>query len=387
VRKALTIHERLAALEPHNRDLQNELAGCYGILASLHSLAGPPEKVLEYANKGIPILEASQATNPTNEDVRFGLCTTYLNKAKALGNPATANLGDIKGALELLGKAQPIVERFVADYPTDAEYQRILGVIYNLTGLLAEANGDLKRNLEFNLKAIAVDQRLVDLEPNNTAFKSELAVQEGNAGSSMIKLGDTAGALEKFKQALAIYESMIAADPNDAATRRNAGVGYRNVGVAIGADNHAEALKNFNKALEIFAGLVAKDASNGDFRRQWAYTYLALSRFQVKASDLDNAVDNAQQGIKIDEVLVAVSPTNASARTTLAQLYRQLGDSHAALGAKGNKQQWSAAKDAYQKGLDIYQDMKSKGTLRGADANKPDELAKEIAKCDAALAK
>ena len=31
--------------------------------------------------------------------------------------------------------------------------------------------------------------------------------------------------------------------------------------------------------------------------------------------------------------------------------------------------------------------MKSKGTLNGIDAGKPDELAKEIAKCDAALAK
>jgi hypothetical protein len=46
---------------------------------------------------------------------------------------------------------------------------------------------------------------------------------------------------------------------------------------------------------------------------------------------------------------------------------------------------WQAARDAYQKSLDIYQDMKSKGTLNGADAGKPDELAKDIAKCDAAL--
>jgi hypothetical protein len=39
----------------------------------------------------------------------------------------------------------------------------------------------------------------------------------------------------------------------------------------------------------------------------------------------------------------------------------------------------------YQKSLDIYQDMKSRGTLSGADTSKPDEIAKEIAKCDAAL--
>jgi len=384
-RKALAIRERLVALAPRDRKLQNELAYCYEGLGSLHTLAGPPEKVLEYVNKAIPILEESVAAEPADEEVKYMLCITYLYKARALGNPFTANLGDTKGALEFLNKAQPIGERLAADRPADVQYQATLGGVYNLTALLMQANGKEKDALEFDIKAAAIDQRLVDLEPNNTFSKSELAVQIGNAGSSMIKLGDTAGALEKFKQALAIYESILAADPNDAATRRNAGVGYRNIGVAIGTDNRAEALKNFNKALEIFGGLVAKDASNGDFRRQWAFTYLALSRFQVKSNDLNDAVVSAQQGIKIDEVLVTSSPTNASARNTLALLYRQFGDSHAALGAKGSNQQWRAAKDAYQKALDIYQDMKSKGTLSGADANKPDELAKEIAKCDAAL--
>lgn len=54
-------------------------------------------------------------------------------------------------------------------------------------------------------------------------------------------------------------------------------------------------------------------------------------------------------------------------------------------GASEEGEYWRAAKDAYQKSLDIYKDMKSKGTLSGPDANKPDDLAKEIAKCDAAL--
>jgi hypothetical protein len=110
-----------------------------------------------------------------------------------------------------------------------------------------------------------------------------------------------------------------------------------------------------------------------------------LSRFQVKANDLNAAVESAQRGIKIDEALVASSPTNVSARNTLAQLYRQLGDSDVALAAKGSNQQWGAAKEAYQRALDIYQDLKNKGTLNAADTNKPDELVKEIAKCDAVL--
>jgi hypothetical protein len=89
----------------------------------------------------------------------------------------------------------------------------------------------------------------------------------------------------------------------------------------------------------------------------------------------------------IDEVLVADSPTNASARNTLALLYSQLGSYHVALAEKtGQKEQWRRARDAYQKSFDIYQDMKNKGTLTGADAGKPDEFAREIAECDAALA-
>jgi hypothetical protein len=48
-------------------------------------------------------------------------------------------------------------------------------------------------------------------------------------------------------------------------------------------------------------------------------------------------------------------------------------------------QQGGDAKDAYQKARDIYQEMKSKGTLSGADAPKPTERTKEIAKCDAVL--
>ncbi len=385
--KGLAILERLVALDPRNRELRIELGEGYGGIAGLYGLSGPPEKTLEYCDKAIPILEAALSDAPDNQDLRFTLQNAYLLKAKAFGNPGTPNLGDVKRAQEFLAKAQPITERLVADFPGDTEYQRSLGVLYNLESLLAKNNGEEKQVLDFSLKAMAVDERLVELDPNNTTFRSELAVQTGNAGSSHLRTGDAKGALEKFKQALTIYESMMAADPNDAAVRRNAGVGYRNVATATGTEKPVEAIKNFNKALDIFAGLVAKDSTNADFRRQWAYTYLALSLFQVKANDSYAAVESAQQGIKIDEALVASSPTNATARNTLALLYRQLGDSHAALGAKGNKQQWSDAKDAYQKALDIYQEMRTKGTLTAADANKPDELAKEIVKCDAEIRK
>jgi hypothetical protein len=81
-------------------------------------------------------------------------------------------------------------------------------------------------------------------------------------------------------------------------------------------------------------------------------------------------------------------PSNATARNTLAQVYSQLGASHAAIAAKAggtSPAEWRAARDAYQRSLDIFTDMKSKGTLNGADAGKIDEISREIAKCTKAL--
>jgi len=59
----------------------------------------------------------------------------------------------------------------------------------------------------------------------------------------------------------------------------------------------------------------------------------------------------------------------------------QLGAFHAGAGGKGHRAMESepcrAARDACQKSFDIYQDMKGKGRLNGADASKPDELAND----------
>ena len=72
-------------------------------------------------------------------------------------------------------------------------------------------------------------------------------------------------------------------------------------------------------------------------------------------------------------------------------LYNQLGITHAKWAAKpdlpkaGSNEHWTKAKEAYGKSLAVYQRLKDDGKLSAADAAKPDELAAEIAKCDAAL--
>jgi eukaryotic-like serine/threonine-protein kinase len=388
LRKAIAIRERVFAMEPNNREVRQELAFCYVTIGFLHVLNGPPDKAVENLRKGMPIMEELVAADPTDEDLQYKLWNVYLAQAKALGSPAVPNLGDTEGALAYMNKAQTLGADMVSKHPTNLAYQNMLSSMHGAYGAIQFGAGRKQEALESYRKNVAIAQEIVKRDPSNTFYRRQLAVSLGNLGNTMLDMNEV-GALDSFRQALAIYESLAAADPNDADIRKNSAVGYRNVGVALRTGSRIEALNNFHKALQILAELVVKDPTNADYRRQWATTYLLLSRFQSQANDLNGAVDSANQGIKIDEALVASSSTNVSARNTLAQLDSQLGASHAALatksGAGKQNAQWQAAKDAYQKSLDIYQDMKSKGTLSGADAGKPDELAKEIAKCDVAL--
>lgn len=332
------------------------------------------------------MMESLQAANPADDDLQYKLWNAKMGLAKSLGSPAVPNLGDWNAAMEMMKSCEPLIVRLAEDHPSDLNYKQAVGAQYNAYGQMFAVAGKPQVALDNYRKALQIDQQIVAADPANAFYRRELAIQFGNVGGTLLSLNEKVGALENFKQAVAIYESMIAADPNDSSGLRNAAVGYRNVASALVSSDPAAALNNFQKALEIFARLVTKDPNNADFRRQQAQTYLQISEFEMERNDIDKAIFNATEGIKIGEALTKSSPTNVSARGTLAKLYSQSGAAHAALAARTlKKSDWRAAKEAYQKSFDTYQEMKSKGTLNAADANKTGEIAAQIAKCDEIL--
>jgi serine/threonine protein kinase/tetratricopeptide (TPR) repeat protein len=389
--KALAIRERLSALQPKNKDALRDLAYCYERIGVLYVTNGPPEKAVENLRKAAPRLEALLAADPANEDLQYNLVDNYEGMAKALGNPILPNLGDTQGALDYLAKAQPIIEKLVADHPENLAYQLYLAAHHNAYGwVLGSASGKLAEALEHAQKALAMFRKVAEADPGNTLYRNQLVQQLSATGRIMLNMGDKGSAAEVFKQGLSICESLLLADPRDAYNRKSVALAHRNVAEALGGlGDYAGALDHFQKAQQMFGELVKEDPANADSQSKWAYVCLALSQVQAQTGDLSSAVKSALQGIKIDEALLAASPVNALARSTLAQLYDKLGGYDAQLAAKMDDgkqtEEWRAAKAAFEKSLGLYQDMKSKGTLSAADAGKPDEIGREIAKCDAVL--
>ena len=390
--KTIAIFERLVRENPTDPAYERELAVAYNGLGGLYLASGPPDKAVEYIRKSLPMLEALVARDPASRDLRQHVVTAYLGLGKALGSPANPNLGDVKGALAAVGKAMAEQERLVAQDPANVSHLQGMGACHNAMGMLFVALGDKEAELEQNRKGLEIQKALLAADPANSNTRRELAVALGNTGSNLRSLNQKAAALPHFHEALAHYEMLVAADPKDVFVRRQWAVANRNVAVALGADDRAEALRLFQKATGILAEIVGIDPNNTDFRRQWAFTYLATGRFQNEINEFEQAVGYLSEGLRIGEALLRDSPADVSVHTTLALLYNQLGLTHAKWAAKsdlpkaGAREHWTRAKEAYGKTLAVYEGLKAAGKLSRADATKPDELAREIAACDAALA-
>jgi eukaryotic-like serine/threonine-protein kinase len=390
--KTIAILERLVREHPANAEYERELALAYNGLGGLYLLSGPPDKAVESLKKSLARLEALLAKDPASEDLRQHMAYAYLGLGKALGSPGNPNLGDTTGALEAIRKGMAEQEKLLARDPANVGHLQGMGSCHNAMGLLFVALGDKQAELEQNRKGLDIQRALLAADPGNTNTRRELAVALGNTGSNLRSLNQKAAALPLFHEALGHYEALVAADPKDVFIRRQWAVANRNVAVAIGADDRAEALRVFQKAIETLAEIVTIDPNNTDFRRQWAFTYMATGRFQNEIDEFERAIASLAEGIRIEEALVRDSPADVSVHTTLALLYNQLGLTHAKWAAKpglsraDSDEHWSGAQEAFGKCLAVYEGLKTAGKLAAADAKKPDELAGEIAKCEAALA-
>ncbi len=252
--------------------------------------------------------------------------------------------------------------------------------------------GDLAEALDYYRRALSIDQSLARENSTNSYLQREMAVDYSDICNVLRNTGDNAGSLENGRQALAIFERVSAADPDDANIAKDLAIMHQNMGVTLTKlKDYAGASEHYRTSVRILEGLAAKNPADAELQMRKEWGYYRLSDVQSLAGDTAHAIENAQHARSVLEALVAANAKNSTAAKYLAVVYTQLGKCHALLAtASGTTpdqrvNRWREAREFYQKSLDIYQDLKSKGTLSAADSGKPDEVAREIARCDKAL--
>jgi hypothetical protein len=112
---------------------------------------------------------------------------------------------------------------------------------------------------------------------------------------------------------------------------------------------------------------------------------LARQRHEPALESFHRALETARQIVEAD-------PSSVAGHRQVGIAFRNIGYAHRACARDQEKpprerlDRWRQAKSCLEKSLKAFADMRERGILAEDDAGVPDEIAAEIAACDAELA-
>ncbi len=398
VTEALGYLDSLALEAGADASLQRELANGYEKMADVLGRTGYPNlgdakgAVAAY-RKAQAARERLRAADPTNREIQRDLSTTSLKLAHVL-----FYTGDAGAAVEVARKSSVIEEMLAATDKTPRQSLR-LGTSYTLDGYLLGAGGRTVESLDRLRKAIALLELLEASGWKREQVQVQLALaysylaevlDQGTPVSGLVP--DLHAALQYFRKALALDEPLSRADPSNTLLRRRVSAGLLLLGnVSNRLEDQAAAADYYRRALDEFEKLAQADPANLQAQSDLAVACERLGTSLAQKGETEEAFRLLNRAAKLLEPVVARDSGNLNARGHVAAYNIGLGYAHAALGANpavardARLGHWRQAKAGFQAGHAFYTEMRDRGLATGDEAAAPDVLAREIAKCEAAL--
>jgi non-specific serine/threonine protein kinase/serine/threonine-protein kinase len=393
-RQAMALLERLSSAAPGNAVLRRRLAQAYHNVGNIkgnidHPNLGDTAGGLEYHRKALALRQALGAMDSANVDLRLDLESSHRTMANIL-----VSLGNLAEAEPHARQSLAIAEALATADPKSVRVLQALGFARESFCRLLEKKGEEAQALECYRKMLADAQSMVALDPANVQARNYQAMSHTHLGDLLMKRGESAKALEQYRQAIAIDEATVANDPKNNEAQRNLAVSYQNIGdVLAQVGDLAGALRSQRQMVAIFEGLARKDPDNLRATLDLVLGYDQLSTTQFHMGNVTGSLGGFRQGALMGERALALDPANDRARRQLALRYFNIGELSAALATDANtatdqrSARWREARQAYQRSLDFFLDLRRKGVLPAQWAGKPDQITGKIARCDAALAK
>ncbi len=422
VKRALEYLDSLAQETSDDRGLQQELAAAYLKVGDVqgrpgHGSLGDKEGALTSYRKALAIYEALAATGNNDVALRQEMTTGFLRVGDALqyqdskaalasyrqglaaANPtdrlSIANFhqrigemqiatGDAAGAAASQQQAMALYEAMTAETPNDKKAQRSLFINYIKAGNLLFEAGEEKTALPLYQKTVPMARALAEADPLNARAQRELAACLDKVGNALLATGEQNGALTNYNEAFAIRQKIAAADAKNAELQRDLSISHDKLGeVSAAAGNIADALAHYREALRIDSTFAGNDTQSLLDR---ANSLEKIGSLLLRSGDINGALEHQQKGHALREEVVKQDRENVNARRDVASSYLRLGETWLRK-AEQSKQpsDWQQARQWFQRSLDELQELKKRGALPKKDESELDKIAREIAKCEAAL--
>ncbi|HJQ26991.1 MAG TPA: protein kinase [Blastocatellia bacterium] len=380
-RKALAISEALIKDHPDDLQMRRDLLVSYERIGDVLQATGDTAGALDYQRRALGISQPIAADRPEDGEWRRTAMIGYLKVGQVL-----AQTGDTVAALDDFKQALALAEQSVAAAAT-ARARGDLALMHNKVGDMLMAGGDAAGALAEYREGLTIREALSAEDPSNAPARRAVAASNEKVADMLAATGNVAEALNYQRKTLASDEALAAADPANVDAQFDLGIGYDNIAELLArAGDRRAALEHYRKGLAILEKLSGENPDNAEMKSYLADGLIKLGKVQAAAGEMAQAIEQINRGRLILAALSAEDAANVETRTALADAYLALGDVQARLAAHGKSAaHWRAARSSYDQSLTIYNELRSRNLLQGDSADKPDELTRKLADCDAAL--
>jgi serine/threonine protein kinase len=390
VSTALEYLDRLSQEASGDPLLQQELAAAYDRIgdvlgyngaANLGDLPGASET---YA-KAMAIRETLATANPNDVKRQAELADTYWRLAFVL-----REVGDFPGALRILKRAHPLMERIAVDTNTPMRQDRVAGT-YWLTALVLESSGDFSGALQNYRKAALICEPIATGAAPNPLARTHLAGDYMGIARILGETGHVYEAVAVSAKGLNMIKDLSEGDPTNSTLREYLGEGYNiRAGLLAKKGDLADALILGRQEQKLYKELSDADPSNALARANLGWSDLGIGEVLVRQGHVTEGMRHIRGAIK------TFRGTNGSElwlATELGQSYSDLGLAYVALAERKSPpaekaRTWREARSWYEKALDVW--TRRPNGSSALDANGRDqvtEIRRQLAMCDANLSK
>jgi serine/threonine protein kinase len=171
---------------------------------------GKSAEALVVTEKALALRRELASANPHDTELQYELANALIYLATALWD-----LGRGPEDLALNENAQAILQKLADDNPGVARFQHLLGGVHNNIGNHLIDTGKPAEALMAVEKALSVSQKLTATHPAVSNFQHVLALNHLNHGRALAGLGAPAAALVAYQNALTIWQKLAEANPTD----------------------------------------------------------------------------------------------------------------------------------------------------------------------------
>jgi eukaryotic-like serine/threonine-protein kinase len=394
VEKALRYLDSLSQEAAGDLSLQRELAAAYDRVGELqwsvdYANQGDSVGALRSYRKALAIRESLTTLQPNDTQLQIELVDGYFRLAQPL-----ESTGDFVGALEVLQKAPPIIER-IAARSSDPKIRDRQGGSYYYLGRIVGQMGDPAGALENYRKAAAIQAAIIAADPREAALlKTHLAGDNTGIAECMMRLGNLSEAIRIQAQAVQTLEELSQAYSTNTSLRGFLGNAYDFLGTMWKKRRDpVKALHYYRRDHEIFRELRSADPANELAQVNLAFSDESIGEAQIAIGDIGGGLDSIRESLAAFEAMAARGAKDRYVLSGKADCYFALGMAYSSLAAnsrlpgKEQRARWQEAQAWYAKSSGIWAEKRSHGALDYSESETADAVAQGIARCNVALLK